>query len=243
MNKLRFLFVIAMCSLLIASSNLVGIADQWQETDADSLEMSFHGNVKIRGTPSGHITIAVDKTNPLGGTQADGLWDVVFHFAPKKFRHENTNIFFDLENATLVSTGRRLTVLSNERYILLNLTLEKSIQSNGWIPYYNDRSRDLAETVRISRGLALGQYQGSMESIEGFWSCGSVGGKCSVRERNEGIRTMDVEPELPPDCPSGGSGASSCGISCGGGQGCNVTCGSGTYACCHCTNGCHCIKN
>lgn len=243
MNKLRFLLVIAACALLVALSNFAGNADQSHEQDADSQELSFHANIKIRGTPSGHVTVAVDRTSPLGGIQADGLWDVVFHFAPKKFKPENQRISFDLENATLVSADRRLTVLSTERRILLNLTLEKAVESNGWIPYYNDRGRDLAETVRISRGLALGKYQGSMENLEGFWLCGSEGGRCSVREKTKDIRAMDVEPEVPPDCPSGGSGASSCGISCGGGNGCNVSCGSGTYACCHCSNGCHCIRS
>jgi hypothetical protein len=42
-----------------------------------------------------------------------------------------------------------------------------------------------------------------------------------------------------PQCPAGGPGSTSCSVStC-----CSVSCGAGYYACCHCTDGCHCIKN
>jgi hypothetical protein len=245
MNKSRFLLLLVVTGLLITPHALTSSANQFHNDYADSQEISFYGNVEVRGTRSAHITVAVDLSRPLAGIQADGLWDVVFHFVPKKLKPANQNISFDVENALVVSTGRRLTVLSNERHILLNLTLERGRQSSSWIPYYNDNSRDLATTVRINRGLALGQYQGRFEDVQGFWLCGSEGGRCSVQERPKDIRPMDgeIEPELPPDCPAGGQGATSCSISCEGGQGCSVTCGPGTYACCHCSNGCKCIKS
>lgn len=241
MNRSRLFLLTIVTALLIASPTLKSSADQLQSA-ASLQEFSIFGNVKIRGTPSGHITVAVDKSAPLAGLQADGRWDIVFHFVPKKANPANQTISLDSEGAIVVSTGRRLTVISDERRVLLNLTLEKETQNDGWTHYYNDRSRDLAETVRISRGLALGQYEASEESVEGFWMCGSEGGKCSFRARAGDIRAMDIAPIEPAECPSGGAGASSCSISCGPGQGCSVSCGSGTYACCHCSNGCHCIR-
>lgn len=40
-------------------------------------------------------------------------------------------------------------------------------------------------------------------------------------------------------CPSGGPGSSACSIN----NCCSVTCTSGYYACCHCSEGCHCISS
>jgi hypothetical protein len=181
MNKLRSLLVITALAVLFASPNLAGSADQLQEPDDASQELSIYGNVKVRGTPSGHITVAVDKSFPFRGISADGSWDVVFHFVPKKSKLRNQSIAVDIEDGTVVTTGRRLTVLSAERRILLNLTLEREPQGKGLTPYYNYRSRDVAETVRISQGLALGQYQSSTQDVDGFWQCGSEGGNCSLR--------------------------------------------------------------
>jgi len=189
MNKLRFLLLMVVLVLLIAPLKFTGSADRLRGLGPDSQQSSINGNVKIRGTHSGHVTVAVDKSFPLGGISADGEWDVLFHFATKKNKPAYQDIAFDLEGATVSFTGRRLTVLSAERHILLNLSLEKEPQSNNWIPYYNDRSRDLPETVRITRGLALGQYQGTRENVESFWLCGTEGGTCSVIEKR-GIRAM-----------------------------------------------------
>ena len=50
---------------------------------------------------------------------------------------------------------------------------------------------------------------------------------------------FDIQAKCAPQCASGGPGSSGCSVStC-----CSVTCQSGYYACCHCTNGCTCVKN
>lgn len=240
MSKLRFLFLMLVLALLIAPLKLTGSADQLRGFGADRHEFAIYGNVKIRGTPSGHVTVAVDKSLPFRGVEGDGVWDTVFHFAPKKSKPAYQDINLDLENATLIFTGRRLTVLSTERRILLNLSLERNSEIINVVPYYDDRSRDLPETARIDKGLALGQYQGTMEDVKSLWLCGTEGGTCSVLGKNGDLRPMD---NFAIECPSGGTGSTECGIDCGAGQGCNVSCGPGYHACCHCTNGCHCIRN
>lgn len=182
MNKLRLLLLMVVLVMLIAPLKFTGSADRLRGRGSDSQESSIYGNVKIRGTQSGHITVAVDKSFPIGGIIADGEWDVLFHFATKKNKPGYQDIAFDLEGATVSFTSRRLTVLSAERHILLNLSLEKEPQSNNLFSYHNDRSLDLPETVRITRGLALGQYRGTGENVEGLWLCGTEGGTCSLIE-------------------------------------------------------------
>lgn len=202
-------------------------------------ESSIFGNVTVRGTRSGHLTVAVDQSFPMRGIQPDGIPDLAFHFAPKKNRTEYQNVAFDLEGAVVSFTNRRLTVLSADRNILLNVSLEKPTDTAGNAAYYEDPSRDLPQTIRISRGKALGQYK-DPATIAALWVCGTKAGQCSVLE-NAG--EMTIADDFYIECPAGGSGSTSCSIDCGPGQGCSTSCGAGYYACCHCTNGCHCIHN
>lgn len=234
MTKLRCAGLIVLLALLIAANGFTTNAKQ-----SFTNEFSIFGNIKVRGTPSGHMTVAVDQSFPMRGIEVDGVPDIAFHFAPKKIRSEYQKVAFDLEDATVTFTAERLTVLSADRHILLNLTLEKGPDTNANGLYYEDRSRDLPETLRIRRGKALGNYKDST-TIEALWLCGTKGGECSVLENTGEMRLAD---DFYLDCPSGGTGSTSCSIECGGGQGCSTSCGTGYYACCHCTNGCHCIHN
>jgi hypothetical protein len=243
MNKLRLALVALSLGLLVTPLNLTGSANQLPGSYADTYESSIYGNVRIQGTPSGHFTVAVDASFPPGGTSADGMYDVLFHFVPKKSRTRYQNVAVDLEGATVSFTSKRLTVLSAERHILLNLTLERDTARKGIFDYYNDVSRDLPETVRINRGIALGRYDTSRNNTDRFWHCGAEGGICTVIEATDKLRATDGDPLPENPCPSGGKGSTQCSIGCGPGLGCSTTCGPGTYACCHCTNGCHCYSN
>jgi hypothetical protein len=236
MTKLRCAGLVLLV-LLISAQGFTSNANQ-----NFTNEFSISGNIKVRGTPSGHLTVAVDQSFPMREIEGDGIPDIAFHFAPKKSSIVYQNIAFDLEQATLTFTGRRLTVLSTDRHILLNITLEKGPESNASGQYYDDRSRDLPETLRISRGKALGQYK-DPTTIQALWLCGTKGGECSVLENTGEMRIADDPIEIEGPCPSGGTGSTSCSIECGAGQGCSTSCGAGYYACCHCTNGCHCIHN
>jgi hypothetical protein len=243
MKKMRLVGLMVLLTVLIVPFGFTGKANQLSRppgSEEEGDEFSIYGNVKIRGTPSGHITVAVDKSFPMRGIQADGIPDLAFHFAPRKSKSYYQNVVLDLEGATVAFTGRRVTVLSADRYILLNLTIDKAPDANQGA-YYDDASRDTSETVRASRGRALVQYKGGASEIESLWLCGARGGRCSVSDREMTIADDDII--LEGSCPSGGSGSTSCSIDCGGGQGCSVGCGSGYYACCHCTNGCHCVRN
>ena len=241
MKKIRLFGLMVLLTLLIIPLGFTGKANQFPrpsgfEDEGD--ESSIYGNVKIRGTPSGHITVAVDKSNPMRGVQADGIPDLAFHFAPRKSKSNYQNVAMDLEGAIVAFTGRRVTVLSADRHILFNLILDKATNAKQGAFYYDDTS----ETVRASRGRALVQYKGISE-IESLWLCGASGGRCSVSEREMSIADDDIGLE-GPSCPSGGTGSTSCSVSCGsGGTGCSIGCGAGYYACCHCTNGCKCIRN
>ena len=180
MNKLRSLFLMLVLGLLIAPLGFTGNADQLPGFDLDGQEISFYGNIKVRGTPSGHVSVAVDKAFPLGEIYADGVWDVAFHFAPRKSKPRYQNIDLYLEGATLAFTGRRLSVVSAERYTMLNLSLEKEPPRNKLFSF-----DDMPDTVRINRGIALGQYQGNLANDEGLWLCGTEGGRCSVLKEPE----------------------------------------------------------
>lgn len=235
MKKLRCLFLALAVALLIVPLNFVSNAAQLQNFDTHD-EVSIYGNIKIHGTPSGHITVAVDKSAPLQEIQADGVWDLVFHFAPKQSKPEYQNIALDLEGAVLAFTNRRVTVISAERHLILNLSLEETPKSNNSIFQYSNQP----ETVHISNGAALVRYLGTSANTEGLWLCGTEGGRCSVAEIAGNTRPSS---EPAPVCPAGGGGSQNCGISCGSGLGCSIGCGAGYYACCHCEQGCHCVKN
>jgi hypothetical protein len=236
MNKSRCVGLIVLLTLLLAPYGFTSSANQGFEN-----EISIYGNVKVRGTPSGHVTVAVDRSFPMRGIQADGVADLAVHFAPRKNRREYQNIAFDVEGGVVDFSSRRVTVFSADRHILLNLMLENRPENEDGLPYYNDTSRDLLETVRINRGKALGRYKGTAD-IGGLWLCGVEGGRCSVIERTGEMKAATDPIELENPCPSGGTGSTSCSIECGPGQGCSTSCGAGYYACCHCTNGCHCLR-
>ncbi len=240
MNKLRLLLLFIMLSLLFYSGSITSKAEKANRTESDIDEISINGQVKVRGTPSGHLTITVDKSFPMEGLQPDGMADILFHFVPKKTKRVYRTIALDLEHATVAYTDKRLTILSIDRQIVLNLMLDRAKKSNNEFLYYTDRSRDIEETIRIHRGKALTRYLTPRQGAEGFWLCGAEGGKCSFRENLAGVAPNS---EGAPNCSSGGVGSSSCSISCGSGTGCSTGCESGFYACCHCTEGCHCIKN
>lgn len=238
MNKLRLVFVMLLLAILIAPFGFTGKADQLRGIDPDSDEVSVFGNVKISGTTSGHVTVSVDRSVPFRGIEADGVPDITFHFVPRKNKPEFQNIAFDLEGATVAFTDNEMTVISSDRYIILNLSLKKRSEKKNIFSF-----DDSPDVVRIRGGIAFGQYKGTGANVEGLWLCGDEGGTCAVLKKGDSLTAYDGDPLPEGPCPSGGQGATSCGINCGAGQGCNVSCGSGTYACCHCTNGCHCVSS
>lgn len=252
MNKLRWLGLMLLLTLLLAPYEFTGNANQLNGFESEQDELSIYGNVTIRGTPSGHVTVAVDRSFPMRGIQADGVPDIAFHFVPRKLdallrhaaknRHEYQAPAVELEGGTVAFTSKRVTVLSADRHILMNVSLENRPKTTDRGVYYEDVTRDQLETVRLYRGKALVAYRGHDSNIERLWVCGAAGGKCAVWERTGEMRIAD-DFELENPCPGGGRGASSCTVSCGGGQGCSVTCNVGYYACCHCSNGCHCVAN
>lgn len=199
MNRLGSLLFMILSGLLIAPLVFTGNADQIPGFDSDGQEYSLLGNIKVRGTPSGHLTVAVDKEFLPGGIQADGVWDVAFHFAPKKSKTRYQNIALDIEGGIVSFTDRRLTVISAERYIMIDLSLEKETQSNNGIFSYDG----LPETVRINRGAALGQYRGAIANGEGLWLCGTDGGACSVVKRTGDVTANNGDPLPETNCPSG----------------------------------------
>jgi hypothetical protein len=249
MNKLRWVGLILLLTLLIAPVGLTRNANELKGFENEGVELSISGNVKVRGTPSGHLTVAVDMSPPNRAIQGDGVPDLAFHFVPKRNSSKYQTVALDLEGGTVAFTSRRLTVLSADRHILLNMMLEKRPQHTD--AYYNDLSRDVPETVRVSRGKAFGQYRDPI-AIEGLWLCGTEGGRCSLVERSGEVRAAYISEEFEleggggPHCQGGGPGSTSCSVSCGGSQnfGCSVSCGSGYYSCCQCNgDGCGCRSN
>lgn len=238
MNKLRCGLLIALVTMLLAPPVLTGNSSRILALDSEQHRFSIHGTVKIRGTSSGHVNVAIDESFPPGDIHADGVWESLFHFVPRKTRPRYQDIALDLEGATVIYSSWRLIVLSDERKIVLNLMFRKDPQENKLKLFSFDQSR-VPETVRINRGLALGHYRGVMANDGRFWLCGNAGGTCSLAGGSGG------EDALPSRTNRTGerSGPTGCSISDGGATGCGVACGPGTYPCCHCNEGCRCIPS
>lgn len=242
MNKFRCVGLILLLTLLIAPRGFTRNASELEGFENEGVELSIFGNVKVRGTPSGHLTVAVNVSPPNGAIHGDSAPDLAFHFVPRRNSSKYQQTALDLEGGTVAFTSRRLTVLSADRHILLNMMLEKRPQHAN--AYYNDLSRDVAETIRVNRGRAIGQYRDPI-AIQSLWLCGAEAGRCSMVERSGDMRTLweDSGFELEGmGCTAGGRGSTSCSVSCGGGQGCSVGCSAGMYSCCNCGD-CRCLSN
>lgn len=186
MNRLRHVFAMLLFAMLITSFGFAGNADQAFETDPDSEEISIYGNVRISGTPSGHVTVSVDRSVPFRGIKADGVPEITFHFVPRKNKPDYQNIAFDLEGATVSFTNNKLTVISADRHIVLNLSLKKKAENKSIFSF-----DDSPEIVRIRGGIAFGRYKGDGASVEGLWLCGTDAGTCAQVSKEP---DTDLEP-------------------------------------------------
>jgi hypothetical protein len=232
MKKSRRLFLMLIPILMLGPQVLSYENDKGTGLGTRGDQLRLVGNVKVRSTPSGHVTVAIDGSIS-SSLQPDGLTDFTWHFVPKKNRPEYHTISMDQQNVTILFTSRRLTVMSGDN-VLLNLSLEKAPKGEIANPYYTDRRRDLLGTVRIQRGISLVRYPGDSELAERLWKCGEDGGLCGANVAANTFHSL----EEASGCPSGGAGSTGCSIDgC-----CSVDCGAGYYACCHCLDGCHCIK-
>lgn len=237
MKKVRSLFLLLIPVLMIVPQVWSHANNRDARLGTKGDQMRLIGNVKVRSTTSGHVTVAVDgSVSSLA--HVDGLTDFTWHFVPKKNRPEYHNIAMDLEAVTVLFTSRRVTVMSGDN-VLLNLSLEKAPKGEMDNPYYIDRRRDVADTTRIHKGIALVRTVGDSEQAEGLWKCGEEGGRCGVKMPSSGPSANDDWDLIAGGCPSGGQGSSGCSIS----NCCSVDCNAGYYACCHCTDGCRCIKS
>lgn len=236
MKNPRYLFLVLIPILIVVPQvwSQGGAKDGGLGTRRDQIR--FVGNVKVRSTVSGHVTVAFDGSIS-SSAQSDGLTDFTWHFVPKKIRPEHYTISMDLQDVTILFNSRRLTVMSGPN-VVLNLSLEKTPKDEMENPYYIDRARDLPSTVRIQRGLALVRYEGESQLAERLWKCGEDDGLCGTTGPGKGVSIASDEDAIA-GCPSGGQGSSGCSIS----NCCSVDCQSGYYACCHCTDGCRCIRS
>jgi hypothetical protein len=188
----------------------------------------------VRGTASGHLTIAFD-----GGShdsaQSISKQSFTWHFVPAEDRSEYRNIVIDLSDGTLIYSSRQLTIASG-RYELLRLSIETS--SKKELADQIGQFERLPSSAIFERGKALARYVNDSEKALRLWHCGETDGLCAIRLSGEkGLNQF--EDEGGPSCPAGGVGATSCSLtSC-----CSVSCGAGYYACCHRTENCRCIPN
>lgn len=236
MKNPRYLFLMLIPILIFVPQvwSHGGAKDAGLGTRGDQIRLV--GNVKVRSTASGHATVAFDGSMS-SSVQPDGLTDFTWHFVPRKSRPEHRTISMELQDVTILFNSRRLTVMSG-RNVVLNLSLEKAPKGEMENPYFIDRARDLPSTIRIQRGIALVRYEGESQLAERLWKCGEDGGLCGATGAVKGVTPTSDDFELE-GCPAGGPGSSGCSIS----SCCSVDCQSGYYACCHCTDGCHCKKN
>jgi hypothetical protein len=185
------------------------------------------GNVSIRGALNGNIVVIVDVIESAGRS-AEESPNIVFRYAPYKRKSRNQQISFDYPEARVFYTDDRLAVIASDGHVALSLSLDKIRGRDAAFPIYGDRSTDLPDTVRISKGIGLQRQTLSLSADK----TAPINLEQEIVVRDE-FRTQDYEPELPL-CSSGGVGSGQCSSGCGG-QTCSVTCRSGYYACCYCS--------
>ncbi len=228
MRKSSLILMLAALILLAASSFSLGGQDKGFATAQDM--MYVMGNASIRSAANGNIVVIVDEAHDGA---SDGVPDLIFRYAPKKKSPEYQNLSLDVQNVRVHFSGRRLAVVSEEGRVVVSLSMEKVSKDDPEFYLYGDRSKGMPGAVRVARGLGL-KRQTPRRAEDGSLLPVNIDEDFISR----GMRTQN-EPGGGA-CQSGGSGATSCGISCGNGQGCNVSCGSGLTACCNCPHDCGC---
>lgn len=203
------------------------------------------GNISIRVNQGGNVVLIVD--NGVAGTP-DGSPDLVIRFAPKKVSMKHKGISFDLQDAKLFLSDRRVAVVGSQGHTWVSLSLEPIKRNDEAFALYGDKSADLPRTIRITKGYAL-QRQTVHRLDDGSTPAIDLEQPIIVRQaRRVSLQDEDEDDEEQGDgmpCTAGGRGATSCSYSCGG-QSCSVNCGSGAYACCGCRSNipyCYCKMN
>jgi hypothetical protein len=196
-------------------------------------DVVISGNAIVRSALNGNIVVIVDQSL---SNEPDGVPDLVFRFARKDGKFKDESISLDLQRVRVFYSSRRLAVISEDGHVMVSLSLEKIKRGDAEFAVYGDRSSDLRETVRISRGIGL-QRQNPRRADDGSYlpvnvEEGFVFGRGDVRAQED---EFGIE-----GCQAGGTGSTSCSIDCGGGQGCSVSCSSGFHSCCNCPHDCGC---
>lgn len=131
----------------------------------------------------------------------------------------------DTAQASLLVRRERLT-LSTPRGVALDLAVHGAV----------DPSAGTQRSVATLDGIGLADYKNPTATLDQLATAQLDAPLFEASRLAEG--GMDAMAE-PGGCPAGGPGSTSCSIS----SCCSVSCSSGYYACCHCTDGCHCIAN
>ena len=238
LHSLPVLLIIPLLALTlgIAAHKAAG-GNKTQSSDSvDGKIQRFTGVVIARSSASGHVTISIDQSIEYS-VRSDGIPDLAWHFVPAEEHAQHGPISVTVQDGVILATSKHLTLLSDQK-VLLHLSLEPSSEKDLIDLVYKRTS----DSMFIERGIALARYEQSSEKIQRLWDCDGLNGLCAVKQKRFGGVPGDTysEEEGGADCPSGGPGATSCS---GGPSCCSVSCSSGYYACCHCTNGCKCVKD
>jgi hypothetical protein len=133
----------------------------------------------------------------------------------------------DATQASVLVRRDRLAVVT-QRGLELDLVVrgaKRQVDARG-----NER------TAAIIEGIGLADYKSPTATLDELATAQLDAPLVEASRATEGPMPGLAEAG---GCPAGGAGSTSCSIS----SCCSVSCSSGYYACCHCTDGCHCIAN
>jgi hypothetical protein len=220
---------------ILSTSDASGKSEVGQSFD----DIMIFGDINVRSAQNGNIVLIIDSR--VAGS-SDGTPDMVVRFAPLKKKAKYQNLSFDLSGARLFMEARRMAVIGNDGHTWISLSLEPIKKDDPSFGLYGDSSTDLAQTVRISKGIVL--LRETIRPLDDG-SLPIVDIERNIFIEKSKMRTQDGEFELEGECQAGGPGSTQCSTGCTLGS-CSASCTNGFYACCKCglvVLSCSCIRN
>lgn len=218
--------------------------------DQDDAEMSL-GSVLVRSMEK-VIVVAMDSGDE--GSSGDGLVDRVFVYylaepldQPLHFRTDRAMVLFGKgrvqvtspDGPTILRFAVRAAGLDRPRPNKPGEKDDFCIEDPGMNFRSGLKGRGAARSISLENGVGLAHYP-KVESLPFSHFEQADLTRLNYRDFLSSVPgEFDIATKCAPQCASGGPGSSGCSVS----SCCSVTCQSGYYACCHCTNGCSCVKN
>lgn len=169
---------------------------------------SYFGRVKVDVVRGWGIVAGVDVSTP--GEEPDGIYDQVILLEAYGRIPQELPLELDRAWVEVRENGARIGSATGDLVVLFSLLGT------------DDAQRDRREAEQAGRRRILTYAGFGLSSARGTWS--------------EPLSAIWQEPSELVErrtCSSGGTGSTSCSVTCGN-TGCSVSCSAGSYACCNC---------